>query len=150
MAEIAIRCCAAADRSDALGLLIAQLREHDSQLPDDVIAGALDGMLAPPDRCAVVVATLDGRAVGIAVLSTMWTLEHGGQAVWLDELYVDPAERGHGIGSALLAAAYATAREYGATTVDLEVAASHDRAGILYEREGFERLPRMRWIRRLR
>jgi GNAT superfamily N-acetyltransferase len=149
MAQIAIRCCAAADRPDALALLVAQLREHESSLPDDAVASALDGMLDRPDRGAVLIATLDGRAVGIAVLSTMWTLEHGGQAVWLDELYVEPAERGHGIGRALLAAAYATAREYGAATVDLEVVAGHERAGVLYEREGFERLPRVRWIRRL-
>jgi GNAT superfamily N-acetyltransferase len=149
MAQVVIRCCAASDRNDALALLVAQLREHENALPDTAVAAALDGLLDRPDRGAVLVATLDGRAVGVAVLSTMWTLEHGGPAVWLDELYVDPAQRGRGVGRALLAAAYDTAREYGAGTVDLEVVTGHERAGALYEREGFERLPRVRWIRRL-
>ena len=150
MASIEIRCCAAADRDEVLALLVAQLRDHESALAETGIAAALDGMLDRPERGAVLVATLDGRIVGIAALSTMWTLEHGGQAVWLDELYDEPAQRGLGIGRALLAAAYDTAREYGAGTVDLEVVAGHERAGALYEREGFERLPRTRWIRRLR
>ncbi len=150
MAQIAIRCCAAADRDEVLSLLAAQLREHDSTLPDTSISAALDGMLERPDRGAVLVAQLDGRIVGVAALSTMWTLEHGGQAIWLDELYVEPAHRGQGVGAALLAAAYDTAREYGSLTVDLEVAAGHERASGLYERQGFERLPRTRWLRRLR
>jgi ribosomal protein S18 acetylase RimI-like enzyme len=96
------------------------------------------------------VATIDGDVVGVAVLSATWTVEHGGAAVWLEELYVEPEHRDRGIGRALLAATYATAREYGAGTVDLEVDVDHDRAAHLYAREGFERLPRSRWVRRLR
>src|SRR5579872_5729184 len=43
--------------------------------------------------------------VGLAYLAYTWTLEHGGQSAWLDELYVVPGERSRGVGTALLRAA---------------------------------------------
>ena len=150
MTAMEIRCATTGDRDVVLALLRTQLREHRIATPDDAIASALDGLLQHPQRGAVLVATIDGDVVGVAVLSTTWTVEHGGAAVWLEELYVDPGHRDRGIGRALLAATYATAREYGAGTVDLEVDVDHDRAAHLYAREGFERLPRTRWVRRLR
>ena len=101
------------------------------------------------ERGAVLVATLDGRVVGIAALSATWTIEHGGPAMWLEELYIEPPHRGHGVGRALLSAAADAARAHGAHTLDLEVEASHTRAANLYAREGFRRLERTRWVRRL-
>jgi GNAT superfamily N-acetyltransferase len=149
MSERVIRRAVSSDRDAVLTLLLAQLREHHNPTPDAVVARALDGLLAHPERGAVLVATLDGRIVGMAALSTMWTLEHGGPSVWLDELYVEPSRRGQGIGRALLAAAYDAAREHGGRSIDLEVDADHDRATHLYAREGFLRLPRTRWVRHL-
>jgi GNAT superfamily N-acetyltransferase len=149
MAQLAIRRCLPTDRDAVLALLLAQLGEHDNTTPRAEVAAGLDGMLARPERGVVLAAEHDGRVVAIAVLSSMWTLEHGGCAMWLDELYVEPALRGAGIGTRLLAAAYETARELGARTLDLEVVAGHERAAQLYLREGFARLPRTRFVRQL-
>jgi GNAT superfamily N-acetyltransferase len=150
MGQVPIRRADPRDRDAVLTLLLAQLRAHHNPTPDAAVARALDGLLEHPERGAVLVATLDGRIVGMAALSTMWTLEHGGPAVWLDELYVEPSRRGQGIGRALLAAACDVAREYGGRTIDLEVDADHAHAAHLYAREGFQRLPRTRWVRHLR
>ena len=138
-----------ADRDAALALLLAQLREHDIATPPAAVAAALDGLMTRPERGSVLVATLDGRVVGIAALSATWTIEHGGRAMWLEELYVEPSHRGHGVGGVLLSAAADAARAHGAHTLDLEVEASHTRAANLYAREGFRRLERTRWVRRL-
>ena len=149
MGEPEVRLAQPADRDTALALLVAQLREHEIATPPAAIAAALDGLMAHPERGAVLVATLDGRVVGIAALSTTWTIEHGGSAMWLEELYVEPSYRSHGVGRALLSAAADAARAHGARTLDLEVEASHTRAANLYAREGFRRLERTRWVRRL-
>ncbi len=138
-----------ADRDTALALLLAQLREHEIGTPPAAVAAALDGLMTRRERGSVLVATLDGRVVGIAALSATWTIEHGGPAMWLEELYVEPSHRGHGVGGVLLAAAADAARAHGAHTLDLEVEASHTRAANLYAREGFRRLERTRWVRRL-
>ena len=149
MGEPEVRLAQPADRDTALALLVAQLREHEIATPPAAIAAALDGLMAHPERGAVLVATLDGRVVGIAALSATWTIEHGGPAMWLEELYVEPSSRSRGVGRALLSAAADTARASGARTLDLEVEASHTRAANLYAREGFRRLERTRWVRRL-
>src|SRR5579872_1065229 len=87
--------------------------------------------------------------VGLAYLAYTWTLEHGGQSAWLDELYVVPGERSRGVGTALLRAALDHAARRGCRAVDLEVEAAHARAARLYAREGFRPHHRARWYRRL-
>ncbi len=79
-----------------------------------------------------------------------WTLEHGGRSAWLEELYVQPEYRGRGIGQKLLAAAINRAREEGCRAIDLEVDRGHPRASHLYDREGFVRLARTRWVLKMK
>lgn len=148
-AHLEIRPATAADRDAVIALLLAQLREHEIELGDAGAARAIDGVLQQPDWGRLLIATLDGNTIGFAALSFMWAYEHGGRAAWLEELYVEPSHRGRGIGRMLLRAAYQVAAESGAAAMDLEVEVSHRRAERLYEREGFLRLHRARWSRRL-
>lgn len=83
--------------------------------------------------------------MGVAILATTWTVEHGGLVAWLDELYVVPERRGLGIGQSLLSHAVAEAKALGCLAVELEVDEAHARAENLYARNGFGRLPRRRW-----
>ena len=146
---LAVRLAGDADRAVLLALMRAQFREHHIDLSDDGISRAIDGVLREPSLGRILVATLAGTQVGFAALSFMWTYEHGGRAAWLEELYVEPAHRGGGIGQALLQAVYRVAAECGAVALDLEVEASHHRVEQLYAREGFARLDRTRWSRPL-
>ena len=68
----------------------------------------------------------------------------------LEELYVAPAHRSRGIGSALIGAVVERARGTGIVAVDLEVDANHMRVESLYRKHGFERLDRSRWVRKVR
>lgn len=145
--SLQVRLAGQDDRDAVLALLIAQLREHDIDTPEAEVAHAIDGMLGHPGRGRILVATAGGPPIGVAWLSSTWTLEHGGRSMWLEELYVEPARRGHGIGTRLLREALRVATGIGATAVDLEVETSHERAARLYAREGFRRHDRTRWVR---
>src|SRR5215472_1088667 len=101
------------------------------------------------DRGALLLALEGDERVGLAALSYTWTLEHGGLVAWLDELYVLPRCRGRGLGTALLHAAQNVAKMAGCAALELEVEATHRRAENLYQRAGFEPLPRARWALRL-
>src|SRR5262245_6784519 len=90
------------DRAEVIALLAAQLAEHAIELAPARLASAVDGVLADPARGVLFLARAEGKAVGVAYLSFTWTLEHGGPVGWLEELYVVPARRGGGIGTALL------------------------------------------------
>src|SRR5207249_4523371 len=141
---------AAEDELAALtALLVAQLRDHQVGTPEAKLANAIQAVLRHPERGRILVAVERGSAVGMAALSFVWPLEHGGRSSWLEELYVQPAARGRGIGTRLLHAALRVAAESGAVAVDLEVDAAHQRAARLYAREGFRPLPRARWVRTL-
>jgi GNAT superfamily N-acetyltransferase len=144
-----IRQATDADRDAVTALLLAQLGEHEIDTPAARVESAVDGLLRDASRGRLLVATLEDRPVGVAALSSVWSIEHGGRAAWLEELYVEPSHRGRGIGRALLRAACDLAAASGAVAVDLEVDAGHARAARLYEAEGFRPLPRARWVRRL-
>ncbi len=138
------------DLDDVTALLVAQLREHAVETPAAAIADAVGAVLRHPERGCILVARDRGTVVGVAALSFVWPIEHGGMSAWLEELYVVPEARGRGIGTALLRAALRIATDAGAVAVDLEVAVGHERAADLYAREGFRPLPRARWVRPLR
>ncbi len=141
-----------ATRADAAilrELLTAQLREHDIPTDGEQLVRAIDGVLHDPSRGFLLLARHGGEALGVAYVSFIWSIEHGGQSAWLDELYVIPAERGRGIGKLLLDAVIAGVRAAGALAIDLEVEADHARAENLYAREGFQKRTRQRWVRML-
>jgi ribosomal protein S18 acetylase RimI-like enzyme len=61
-----------------------------------------------------------------------------GLRAWIEDVVVDDAARGQGVGVALTVAALRLAREAGARTVDLTSRPSREAAGRLYERVGFK------------
>jgi GNAT superfamily N-acetyltransferase len=130
-------------------LLHTQLQEHDIVLTDQTLQRATQALIEDHKLGRILTARLDGELVGVAVLSFLWTLEHGGPTVWLDEVYVEPSRRGAGIGRKLVEAAMQVARESGCIALDLEVDAGHEAAERLYERMGFRRHQRVRWVRML-
>jgi GNAT superfamily N-acetyltransferase len=138
----------AEDLNAVVALLAEQFREHRIDLDGEHLAEAVMGLFSDASRGAVLLG-YDPEPVGVAVLAYTWTLEHGGQAAWLDELFVLPMHRGCGIGRALLQRGLEVAKERGCRAVDLEVDADHARAERLYQREGFASLSRRRWAPRL-
>ena len=137
-----------AARAEVLRLLSGQFTELEIPVPAR-LAQAVDGVLADGSRGVFLLALSGAQSVGVAYLSYQWTLEHGGKIAWLEELYVEPRQRAHGLGQKLLAAALDHARSVGCLAVDLEVENGHPRAANLYRREGFLPLDRSRFYRRL-
>jgi GNAT superfamily N-acetyltransferase len=130
-------------------LLSAQLGEHSLAPARPALEAAVAEVISDARLGRIFVAEVAGLIVGVAAMSWTYALEHGGRAVWLDELYVVPERRGQGIGAALLQAARATAAAGGALAMELEVEAGHERVSSLYERHGFTRHQRQRWFARL-
>jgi GNAT superfamily N-acetyltransferase len=146
---IVVRVAGAGDLAAVVGLLARQLHEHDVALAPDALERSVRTLLDDASLGRVLVACADGAIAGVAVLSFLFTLEHGGPAAWLDELYVARAHRARGIGALLVDAALRVARERGCVALDLGVEAGHDAAERLYERLGFRRHRRVRWVRPL-
>jgi GNAT superfamily N-acetyltransferase len=146
---INIREAVPADLAQVIDLLCLQLQENSVSVSKETLRAATLRMIECPELGRILVAAHGEVLAGVAVLSYLWTLEHGGATVWLDELYVHPRERQRGLGTRLLEAAMSLAHARGCRALDLEVEPGHEGAIRLYERQGFRRLPRERWMRPL-
>ncbi len=116
----------------ALNRLLPQL----SNGADAVDAPALREVVEAPGT-ALLVARVDGAIVG-SVTVVVYAIPSGAHA-WLEDVVVDQAARGAGVGEALVRAALAEAETLGARTVDLTSNPSRHAAIRLYERVGFRR-----------
>ena len=98
-------------------------------------------------RGFLLLARESSRIVGIAYVATILSAEHCGPAAWLEELYFTPDCRHRDIGTALVTSVLEHAQKAGIVAVDLEIDAGHNRVISLYQRLGFRRLKRSRWVR---
>ena len=77
------------------------------------------------------------KPIGYLVICFDYSLEYRGKGAWIDELFVEAAHRGKGIGTQLLDLAEAASREHHAKFIHLEV--THGNPAIeLYRRRGFQ------------
>jgi ribosomal protein S18 acetylase RimI-like enzyme len=114
----------------AFGRLLPQLSRSAPALDRTALRALVD---RPGNR--LLVARLDGAIVGTLTLVT-FPIPTGLRA-WIEDVVVDEAARGHGVGAALTQAAVGFARADGARTVDLTSRPARAAANRLYERLGF-------------
>ena len=116
-------------------LLDAFNREYDTPTPGvAVLEGRLARLLAGGD----VVALLAGDPpIGVALLTLRPNVWYDGPVGLLDELYVQPARRGQGTGTALLQATEQVVRGRGGEVLEINVDGEDTDARRFYERHGY-------------
>ncbi|MFJ1754326.1 GNAT family N-acetyltransferase [Kitasatospora sp. NPDC088134] len=95
------------------------------------------GRVLAAEAVTVLAARLDGEIAG--TLTLVVTPLPTGVRAHIEDVVVDGAARGHGIGAQLVDRALVLAAEAGARTVDLTSRPSREAATRLYERAGFVR-----------
>jgi len=118
------------DLVGAMARLVPQLSSSGS--PPD--AEALEAIVAS-DSSVLLIAVSERVIVGALTL-VLFRIPTGLRA-WIEDVIVDEAARGRGIGEALNQAAIERARAAGARTVDLTSRPSREAANRLYQRLGF-------------
>jgi ribosomal protein S18 acetylase RimI-like enzyme len=115
----------------AFGRLLPQLSRSAPALD----AGALRALAGWPGN-RLLVARVGGEIRGTLTL-VLFPIPTGLRA-WIEDVVVDEAARGRGVGAALTREGVRLAREAGARTVDLTSRPSREAANRLYERLGFQ------------
>ena len=117
---------------DAVERLVPQLSRSNpppttEELGDVVASPATDLFIAIDNT---------GTVIGMATLA-VFRIPTGLRA-WIEDVVVDEAGRGQGVGEALTNAMVDRARDLGSRTVDLTSRPSREAANRLYKRAGFE------------
>ena len=119
-----------AELIEAFQRLIPQLSSSNPPPTQEELAE----IIAAPST-VLFIARLDEHIVGTLTLAT-FRIPTGVRA-WIEDVVVDSAARGHGVGEALNQAAILEAHHRGAITVDLTSRPSREAANRLYQRIGF-------------
>ncbi|WP_242339315.1 GNAT family N-acetyltransferase [Anaeromyxobacter sp. SG66] len=104
-------------------------------------------MLGEPERRAVLVAERGGEVVGMVTAQLVVSTAEGGPAALVEDLVVDAAERGRGVGRRLLEAIEGWAAARGASRLQLLADRENDPALAFYARTGW-RATRLVCLRR--
>ena len=117
---------------DAVERLVGQLSRSaapptTAELSDIVSSPATDLFIAIDDG---------GTIIGTATLVTFRIPT--GMRAWIEDVVVDEAGRGQGVGTALTESMVERAQELGCRTVDLTSRPSREAANRLYQRVGFQ------------
>ncbi|HKD52879.1 MAG TPA: GNAT family N-acetyltransferase [Steroidobacteraceae bacterium] len=107
-------------------LVLAFIRELAAyeHLADQVVATEADlakAVTGPRHYAEIVLGCLDGAAVGFALFFHNFSTFRGKPGIYLEDLYVRPAARGHGVGRQLLSWLARTALERGCARLEWAV-----------------------------
>ena len=121
-----------AELVEAIARLVGQL-SASAQPPG---AAVLDQIIASPASRLLLAREFDGRVVGMLTV-VLFPIPTGIRA-WIEDVVVDEAARGQGVGALLTQAALDLAVAHGARSVDLTSRPGREAANRLYARLGFE------------
>jgi GNAT superfamily N-acetyltransferase len=141
MSPLTVRAASADDFDVWLSLWRGYQTFYKADIAHPTTLATWQRLLDAAEPMHVALAELDGRTIGLVHFiehRSCWTV---GNYMYLQDLFVDPAVRGHGAGRALIEHVYAQARERGCSRVWWLTHESNAQAMALYndvaERSGF-------------
>jgi GNAT superfamily N-acetyltransferase len=110
MVDVSIRPAVPGDAA-SIHALIRELAEYErlTQLCTGSTADLAAALFGPQPAAEVLLAEVDGGIAGFALFFHNFSTFLACRGLWLEDLYVRPAFRGHGVGSGLLRAVAAIA-----------------------------------------
>ena len=139
-AELEIAPLSAAEYEELLPLIAAYQGFYEvAEVDTDRNRTFFRRFLAPSEDGLLLRARREGRLVGYACLYWHFSSTKACETVLLNDLFVDPAVRGEGVGRALIAASLEVARERGAALLEWQTAPDNHTAQRLYDSTGARR-----------
>jgi len=134
---------------DAMLALMHELAEYEklTHLFVATAQGVRDALFGARASAEALVAERDGRVVGYALFFHNFSTFLGRRGLYLEDIYVQPAERGSGLGKAMLRQLAALALERQCGRFEWTVLDWNQTAIDFYERMGASVLPDWRIVR---
>lgn len=141
MTDFEIARVTAPDIDDAMPLLRGYCEFYEAAPSEAALRGLCEALVADPENAGIqLLARLaDGTAVGLATLLWTFSTLNAGPIGLMNDLYVAPAARGLGIGTALIEACAGESVHHGAIGLEWYTAPSNARAQVVYDKTGATR-----------
>jgi len=131
-----VRRATADDEATLVGLMAEFYAESGYALDRGHAAAAFAALLADPRLGLVWLIEHEGRVAGYVVLTFVFGMEYGGPMAVIDDLFVRPAFRDAGLGTAALVLVREACVAAGVRAISVEVAADNAPAQAVYRRAG--------------
>ena len=131
------------DRPQLLALIEGYFAFYRTLFPKQKVEGLLDLLEQDPGLGVQLVAEMDGTLQGFASLYACLDTLVADRILVMNDLFVDPSLRSHGVGAALFDASLAYATAHGYVRLDWVTAEDNRQAQRFYDRHGGKRGP---WI----
>lgn len=112
-------------------------------VPKEFLERTFDELMRSDAYAEGLILEYEGHTAGYGLLAKTFSREAGGMVCWIEELYVKPEFRSHGLGREV----FARLENAGYARLRLEVEPENVRAVRLYERMGYRILPYQQMIR---
>lgn len=131
----------AGDIDEVMPLLRGYCEFYEAAPSEAALRGLCEALVGDPDNAGIqLLARLsDGTSVGLATLLWTFSTLNAGPIGLMNDLYVAPAARGHGIGTALIEACAGESVHHGAVGLEWYTAPTNTRAQAVYDRTGASR-----------
>lgn len=135
--------------ADRLIALVTAFHGETGHAPEERQTAALVRMLAGPALGRAWIAVEGGSDVGYGLALFRHSIDHGGPVAFLDDLYIAPDRRRHGLGGLLLAAICRGLAAAGVAAVELRADPQDEAACRFYRGAGFTAGPLLTFSRDL-
>ena len=127
--------------AETVARLMVAFRNHlgRSWPSDNAFLAGIEGLIELPDTEFLLASPSDDSPPeGVCQLRFRYSIWTESDDCWLEDIFVEEAARGSGLGRALMEAAFDRARERGCARMELDVNEANPAAVGLYESLGFE------------
>ena len=114
-------------------------------VPERYFVYTFDELMRSDDYAVGFILEYKNNAAGYALLAKTFSQEAGGMVLWIDELYVMPEYRGHGLAHEFFAYLKNNLQD-NVKRIRLEVEDKNKKAISLYKKIGFDDLPYLQMI----
>jgi GNAT superfamily N-acetyltransferase len=127
------------DEAQEVARLLVAFRDHlgEDRPPADAMLASVRQIMATPDAEYLLGATGDDRPAAVCQLRFRHSVWTSSPDCWLEDLFVEAHARRHGLGAALVQAAFERARARGCRRIELDTNETNAPALALYHRLGF-------------
>lgn len=139
-ADLQIARVAHGDLGELVPMMVAYCDFYGTAPGEGALHGLAEALLVDPKREGVqLIARIGPEPAGFATVYWSWSTTTASRLAVMNDLFVNPKQRGTGTAEALIAACVEQAQAHGAGRLEWQTAPDNQRAQAVYERVGATR-----------